>query len=778
MCRYKLCPVTGNNSPLFTGMRRGQTVQPPLTPGASELRPYFRAVYRDPSVDALPDEQLASRWARLTWVYHTPVASLALAFAQDYHHAHSSVCEAPAPTRGSAQQPGLIFCPTIKVRNLHWFGFWRPATLLHGCTKTVDPIVGGSLDEARSVAPFVEDNGWIEVTRIATRIMTGTAKYIRKFGEGGGHGCWFLGAVGSGVFMHVGRSLRVHNRTELMQRLNLPPPRGGSLYFNEMHVEICTAARQQGYVTLQLYDDVCGHRGFDAKRQKENANLRLRHACFLEVVSCHPGCTTLPPRSHFDACVDAPLATGWTVPVGDPLAIPPRSRCICNNSLTLLNCMGTAADIPPASAALMSTSALVDYAPWPAASQPFRAAVQEGCSGRGKAEAQRTYLRRVYPAGHFGDRARVSSKAVALLFHALHWYYADELAGAASLLASKIGKQARNMTAASATAAVVAPPAFECQGGRMHKRFVQRYTATAVYFPFLPCTPGPDCIGRQAGYTPKWRGHRYLEVWHFALKSKRDPPDAKALRWQQVLDSEESLWYWHAPGSGIFYDGGAVCDAPSKVHMLLRLLRAWADAPAELRASAPAVDTAVARLMGRMGEVSLGGVLARVNLTAAGVGDCSRARLDHCMFGWFLMDRWDRMLGALGRALHCDTLFYTASTWGIRQATPAGEMVDLRVKAEAAGLGKRSAAERAAGLLQLTSRRLSLRDPLAPRRRGGDSDVDIGQSLPCNFTQGRPSLRLGCPGHISWRTRDEPRYERNCRRVDRFAQAHDSAWLR
>ena len=136
------------------------------------------------------------------------------------------------------------------------------------------------------------------------------------------------------------------------------------------------------------------------------------------------------------------------------------------------------------------------------------------------------------------------------------------------------------------------------------------------------------------------------------------------------------------------------------------------------------------------------------------------------------------MLGDLGRALHCDTLFYTASTWGIRQATPAGEMVDLRVKAEAAGLGKRGAAERAAALLQLTSRRLSLRDPLAPRRRSGDSDVDMRQSLPCNFTQGRPSLRLGCPGHVSWRTRDEPRYERNCRRVDRFAQAHDSAWLR
>jgi hypothetical protein len=426
---------------------------------------------------------------------------MALAFAQDYHHAYSSVCEAPAST-SSAHQPGLVFCPTIKVRNLHWFGFWRPATtLLHGCTETAEPIGSGSPDEARLVAPFVEDDGWIEVTRIATRVLTGTAKSIRNFGEGGGHGCWFLRAVGSGVFMHVGRSLRAHNRTALMQQLDLPPPRGGSLYFNEMKLELCTAARLKGYVSLQLYDDNCGHRGLDARRRKENANFRLRHACFLEVVSCHPGCTTLPARSHFDACVDAPLATGWALPVGDPLAIPPSSRCICNNSLTLLNCMGTAADLPPASAALMSTSALVDYAPWPAASQHLRATVQEGCSGRGRAEAQRAYLRRVYPAGHFGDRARVGAKAVAKLLHALHWYYADELeaAGGRSLLGSKRGRPARNATASGATEAALAPPAFEgfeCQGGRNHVKLVQRYTATSAHFPFLPCTPGPDCIGR------------------------------------------------------------------------------------------------------------------------------------------------------------------------------------------------------------------------------------------------------------------------------------------
>ena len=43
------------------------------------------------------------------------------------------------------------------------------------------------------------------------------------------------------------------------------------------------------------------------------------------------------------------------------------------------------------------------------------------------------------------------------------------------------------------------------------------------------------------------------------------------------------------------------------------------------------------------------------------------------MYDWFLMDRWDRLLGELGRALGCDTLFYTASTWGVHQAVPTGE---------------------------------------------------------------------------------------------------------
>ena len=79
-------------------------------------------------------------------------------------------------------------------------------------------------------------------------------------------------------------------------------------------------------------------------------------------------------------------------------------------------------------------------------------------------------------------------------------YYADELeaAGGRSLLGSKRGRPARNATASGATEAALAPPAFEgfeCDGGQNHVKLLQRYTATSAHFPFLPCTPGPDCIG-------------------------------------------------------------------------------------------------------------------------------------------------------------------------------------------------------------------------------------------------------------------------------------------
>ena len=211
-----------------------------LVQHASALREYFRAVYRDPSVDAWSEAVLAQRWSELGWIYHTQTASLQMTVATDFHHAHPSSCE-PAD---STEQPGLIFCPTVKVRNIHWFGYWRPATtLVGGCasaTQSPGLRAHGTLLSGQSVPTpsFAEDGAWLEVTRIATKVVTGPASVIRKFGEGGGHGCWFLAARGSGAFLHVGKSLRVHNRSELLEQLRFPAARASEIrkrnFFAEM----------------------------------------------------------------------------------------------------------------------------------------------------------------------------------------------------------------------------------------------------------------------------------------------------------------------------------------------------------------------------------------------------------------------------------------------------------------------------------------------------------------------------------------------------------------
>ena len=131
------------------------------------------------------------------------------------------------------------------------------------------------------------------------------------------------------------------------------------------------------------------------------------------------------------------------------------------------------------------------------------------------------------------------------------------------------------------------------------------------------------------------------------------------------------------------------------------------------------------------------------------------------------------------------------------QAIPYGELVDLRMEVDARRVSRLQPAERATSLLHAASGRLSLRDPAL----NADARAGARTAMPCNFTEGsaggaggaggargagagggwggsaRPSIRLGCPGHPSWRTRDEPRYERDCRRVDGLAAAHDAAFM-
>ena len=115
-------------------------------------------------------------------------------------------------------------------------------------------------------------------------------------------------------------------------------------------------------------------------------------------------------------------------------------------------------------------------------------------------------------------------------------------------------------------------------------------------------------------------------------------------------------------------------------------------------------------------------------------------------------DRFDVLMLQLGRRLKLDTLFFTATFARPRlsQATSAaaGEIVDLRQAmpllnepSGSGGLARRAQLEVEAVQQQ---GRLSLRDPLRPER----------PALACNFSEA-PTLRLACPGHLSWGVRQQ-----------------------
>jgi hypothetical protein len=99
---------------------------------------------------------------------------------------------------------------------------------------TASSFARRSRSEARFTAPspvdacadpplpsFHPDHAWIEVLRIATIAVSGSAAAVARFGEGGGHGCWFLALNGTGVFLHLGRSIRAQSRAALGAALGI-----------------------------------------------------------------------------------------------------------------------------------------------------------------------------------------------------------------------------------------------------------------------------------------------------------------------------------------------------------------------------------------------------------------------------------------------------------------------------------------------------------------------------------------------------------------------------
>lgn len=154
-------------------------------------RQYLRSVYRDDSVLRLTAARVRNVMANSNWFYHIAreVRPTTCVFGHDMWR--SSLCH--ATQNGTAA--GLLLRQNSLIYRMNDFGFWSPRPC------------------ASKTPKFLPDNTWAEVVRVERK--------WHEYGEGGGFGCWFFRAVGSGVYMNTGRSLRAHNRSELAAKWNL-----------------------------------------------------------------------------------------------------------------------------------------------------------------------------------------------------------------------------------------------------------------------------------------------------------------------------------------------------------------------------------------------------------------------------------------------------------------------------------------------------------------------------------------------------------------------------
>lgn len=249
------------------------------------------------------------------------------------------VC-ADGNSRAKSGAVRVAFNMGLKMIDTYGYGLPFP---LSRCTLAAGDAELAALSLAAPVAGTGGADGVIEVVRISLRVygrrQTRKATLLKR--EGGPNGCWFIARRGTGVFLRTGRTLRVSGRPELMLALQInrtmiieaarAQPRkmhekfvdelvvNGSFY-NLRHaieliediVPLCPVARAWGYQTIVLGHD--------------------RPDYVPEVVSCAAECVARPLDG---ACVPG-LLTGWRA------SLP----CACNDSLPIVNCMGTPAPGP------------------------------------------------------------------------------------------------------------------------------------------------------------------------------------------------------------------------------------------------------------------------------------------------------------------------------------------------------------------------------------------------------------------------------------------------
>ena len=296
------------------------------------------------------------------------------------------------------------------------------------------------------------------------------------------------------------------------------------------------------------------------------------------------------------------------------------------------------------------------------------------------------------------------------------------------------------------------------------------------------CNSSLFCEIRAFHYMPSWAAqlkegfdvNNWVEVNRFALGGKaawRKPES-----WREFLDGGLSgWWYYRAPGSGIFYRTGATRIARNKPAMMCLLLHEWA-ASTVLKQSKLLLHT-LQRLTWYESRNGTVGSLERLQAEAV---TYFQQMHDNPNRPLHMSDAWDALLIRMGRLLGYDTLVFTTEyDYSSRQASAS--LVDLRtpfgLDTEPFNLRMDLVHRRKLdspalmipeGSILLDEARarnwvdyvassgvLCLGSPptLEAHRRG--TAVASPCVRRCDFTQAL-TVRLACPGHISWELRNAP----------------------
>ena len=299
------------------------------TADASELARYLSHVYRQP----ISNDHAAlinASTSTMQWLWNfAPMPRTKLCVHRRERNV-TALCAAHSRLPAGAVGISMI-SPNLGLTRLEKFGVALPPCTRAGSVATPElPIA-----QPRWDAPVVRagEEAFVEVIRIdyaayvrgmdffATRAPRGgrgeSVTAMDK--EGGPNGCWFLTQRGSGVFVRAGRVLRVADRSELVERLNISLVHRGKRhrrddlnFINRLEdsMPLCPHVRSHGFDTL-IFDN------------REGLGVH-------ELVSCQRTCIE---HKLNGSCVPE-LRTGWGA------SLP----CSCNGSLPVVNCALTGVD--------------------------------------------------------------------------------------------------------------------------------------------------------------------------------------------------------------------------------------------------------------------------------------------------------------------------------------------------------------------------------------------------------------------------------------------------